>query len=236
VGRFRRFVRSYSKPKAGAGRSPNNPSDTGWDELWGDFLAVDETELRAKLQDTTACDGPIMWTNDPPLEPDNLDHEARPMNCVTWFEAQAFCIWDGARLPTEAEWNFAAAGGDEQRYYPWSQPADSTEIDESRAIYKYDSDPPTEPGPVGSLVGGQSRWHHLDLAGNVSEWVWDGYRTCYSTPTGCVDCGNPPTEAGRVARGGAFHNTSESVSVETRRPVDGIERRPWLGFRCLRDF
>ena len=41
------------------------------------------------------------------------------MNCIDWYTAYAFCIWDGGRLASEAEWNFAAAGGSEQRYYPW---------------------------------------------------------------------------------------------------------------------
>ena len=43
-----------------------------------------------------------------------------PMNCITWFEAFAFCIWDGGRLPTELEWNYAAAGGSSQNVYPCS--------------------------------------------------------------------------------------------------------------------
>jgi sulfatase modifying factor 1 len=242
VARFRRFVNQYSaKPTPNSGRNVRNVTDTGWNPDWDQYLPDDATALRAVLEDPGACDGPAMWTvtvgGDDTVGGGDLPyHEAHPMNCVTWFEAQAFCIWDGGRLPTEAEWNFASAGGDQHRYYPWSSPADSTDIDESKAIFKYDSDPPVEPGPVGSLIGGQSRWHHLDLAGNVAEWIWDGHRGCYNPPTECNDCGNPPTGTGRVARGGAFHNTAESVSVETRRPVDGLDRRPWLGFRCLRDF
>ncbi len=237
VGRFRRFVSQYAsaKPMAGAGRNDRNTADTGWNADWDALLPADETALRAALQDPGACEGPILWT-DAVGGGEIPDHEAHPMNCVTWFEAQAFCIWDGGRLPTDAEWDFAAGGGGEHRYYPWSQPADSTEINESRAIFRYDSNPPIEPATVGSLVGGRSRWYQFDLAGNVAEWVWDGFRDCYNPPTGCVDCGNPPNGANRVARGGAFHNTKGSVSVETRRDPDATERRPWLGFRCVRDY
>jgi len=57
-----------------------------------------------------------------------------PMNCVDWYVAFAFCAWDGSRLPTEAEWNFAASGGTAQRIYPWST-APGPVIDSTFAWY-----------------------------------------------------------------------------------------------------
>ena len=54
---------------------------------------------------------------------------------MNWFESYAFCIWDGGFLASEAEWNYAAAGGSEQRYYPWSSPATSTTIDGTYAVF-----------------------------------------------------------------------------------------------------
>ena len=50
---------------------------------------------------------------------DNAGHELHPINCVTFYVSYAFCIWDGGRLPTEAEFEFAAAGGSDDRLYPW---------------------------------------------------------------------------------------------------------------------
>ena len=61
-------------------------------------------ELRTVLSDLDRRRGP---------------HETLPINCIDWYEAYAFCIWDGGFLPSEAEWEYAAAGGDEQREYPW---------------------------------------------------------------------------------------------------------------------
>ena len=100
--------------------------------------------------------------------------ETRPMNCLDWYDAYAFCIWDGGFLPTEAEWNFAAAGGGEQRLYPWSVPPTSQTIDASYAVYEVDAT-----APVGSKSpNGDARWGHADMAGNVMDGPSTRSRTC----------------------------------------------------------
>ncbi len=127
VARFRAFVDAgygiaTKAPLAGAGAHPKIPN-SGWLPEWNGELAADTAALKQRLDGGT-------WTDLP-----DETSELRPITNVRWFEAFAFCAWDGGRLPTNAEWGFAASGGDEQRYYPWSSPVTSTTIDASYAAY-----------------------------------------------------------------------------------------------------
>jgi sulfatase modifying factor 1 len=227
VGRLRRFVDVYpaSKPAPGTGNNPRNVEDTGWDAVaWDSNLPGTRDELRTMLLGG-ACLGPTTWTEDIGA------NENKPANCVSWYLAQAFCIWDGGRLPTQAEWNFVAAGGEEERAYPWSVPPESTTISSTYAVYASSA-----PAGVGLLEAGQGKWGHYDLAGNVAEWVFDVYETCYRTPGQCNDCGYAPMNAQlKTLRGGGYLDTRDRVRVESRAALAATDQYPHFGFRCARD-
>lgn len=230
VGRFRQFVEAYpaSRPIAGAGARPGFLY-SGWDDAWDGALPADKTLLKVALK----CDSMYgAWTDVP------ADNETRPINCVTWYEAFAFCAWDGGRLATEAEWNFAAAGGAEQRLYPWP----GMLIDTSFASYHCTGDG----SPAGTCalsdilsVGakspkGDARWGHADLAGNVWEWTLDWHSDTYTTP--CDNCANTNPSSYRVTRSGSFVDIAETLKT----PIRGFDtpsgRTGTTGFRCARDW
>jgi formylglycine-generating enzyme len=236
VGRFRTFVNAgggsqASPPMVGSG-TVAGATATGWSSAWTQQLAANKSALVAALNCNTTFG---TWTNTA------AGNETRPINCVTWYEAQAFCIWDGGRLPTEAEWNFVAAGGgDQQRVYPWSIPPTSQTITAAQASYYVNDTEQCYGDGVSGCTGadilnvgsktGQSLWGHLDLSGNVSEWVYDYYALTYPNP--CVDCIQATASTSRVIRGGGFATTAAGVTASARTSDDPLTRAPGDGFRC----
>lgn len=169
-----------------------------------------------------------------------------PINCVRWYEAFAFCAWDGGRLPTEAEWNYAAAGGSQQRYYPWSQPPTNTEIDASYAVYNCQGTGGTDEEcfysdirPVGSRSPkGDGLWGQADLAGSMFEWTLDVEGTY---PIECYDCVNTVGSPAQVVRGGCWNSTEGKLRAAFRSfsYPSASSRSPEFrymdtGFRCAR--
>lgn len=229
VGRFRRFVSEYASalPATHSGKNPNNEADTGWRAEWNDFLPTSREAVIERITSPETC-----------LEPRSYEQadDSLPMNCVTWHLAQAFCIWDGGRLPTQAEWNYAATGGAEERTYPWSSPPDSSVIDGSHAV-SAESDPAAEgPAAVGTHPHGAGRWKQQDLSGNVAEWVFDDYGACYETTDRCDNCGT--ASGGDVTKtfmGGGFWGLAGEVRAAARSGTSGNATDHDLGFRCARD-
>jgi formylglycine-generating enzyme len=236
VGRFRKFVAAYSKTMiaAGAGKNPNNASDTGWNTAWNASLPADAAALRTALK----CDTTLQtWTD----SAGTAAAESRPINCLNWYEAEAFCTWDGGRLPTEAEWNYAAAGGTAQRIYPWG----SSTPDCTYANYKGAAgDFCVAPGVGGTnRVGSESNrgdgpFGHADMAGNVEEWVQDWYASDYTNP--CTNCARlvPPVVIAspdiKVFRGGNYSANAAGLMTSKRGSSTPDFRFAASGARCAR--
>ncbi|MBA3458802.1 MAG: formylglycine-generating enzyme family protein [Deltaproteobacteria bacterium] len=238
VARFRAFVNAglgtqMRPPTPGAGARTLNgmANQGGWDPSFNTSLMANTTELRAALKCHTTSQ---TWTDS---VVGNGADEDRPINCITWHEAAAFCVWDGGFLPTEAEWNYAAAGGSQQRAYPWSPSSSPGEltIDCSYANYHINNPGPcrTAPTRVGSVSPkGDGRWGQSDLAGNVAELVLD-HSTLYTT-TSCNNCANLTAGGDRVVRGGAFDDTAVLQRGAARGAVPSPSRYYFLGVRCAR--
>jgi len=121
VGRFRKFVDAWTGAPipAGSGAHPD-VLGSGWKTEWDRQLPGDRDAFIGALH----CDGGHETWRDVAGP-----GEDRPIGCLNWYEAFAFCIWDGGRLPVEAEWEYAAAGGIENRLYPWgSHEPDCTRV------------------------------------------------------------------------------------------------------------
>jgi formylglycine-generating enzyme len=236
VGRFRAFVQAgmgtqTNPPKQDSGAHVKIPV-SGWDVSWNENLPRDISGLMADIK----CDATFQtWTDIPG------SNENRPINCVSWYEAMAFCIWDGGYLPTETEWNYAAAGGSQQRAYPWSNGSAQLTIDSLHASYDDgtgcigDGMPAcavTDLVPVGIKLAGDSRWGQSDLAGNVHEWTLD-WIGAYTTP--CLDCANLASATRRVVRGGAFDGDINDLRTSSRSSFFPIDRKNVNGIRCARD-
>ncbi len=229
VGRFRKFVATYSQGMipAGAGKNANNPADPGWDIGWNASLPADAAALTAAVK----CDATFQtWTDGAG------GNENRPINCVNWYEAQAFCMWDGGRLPTEAEWNYAAAGGSEQRVYPWGGAVPGANA--SLAVYGcYYNGAGSCSGvaniaPVGSVVAGNGKWSQSDLAGNLWEWNQDVHGTTYSAS--CNNCANLSNSTNRVIRGGGFIANALNLASADRGSSIPADHGSSFGLRCAR--
>jgi formylglycine-generating enzyme required for sulfatase activity len=155
-----------------------------------------------------------------------------PVGGVNYHQARGYAEWAGKRLPTEAEWEYAA-GGKESRKFPWGNEAP----DETRANYggKFGVK------PVGSFPKGQTPEGVCDLAGSVSEWCADYYS--YSdeyyrkAPPGGLakDPQGPDRGYTRMFKGGCFGTaTPLALSVFRRHDRPPLNASRCLGFRCVR--
>jgi sulfatase modifying factor 1 len=252
VGRFRQFANAVLPPDGGTGWMPaagsgkhthlnggkglaNSARPGTYEPGW---VASDNSNI-APTNANLACNSVYAyhtWTDTAGSQ------ESLPINCVTWQEAYAFCIWDGGFLPSEAEWEYAAAGGSQQREYPWGSTAPGTA--NQYAIYADDLGHCYYPShgtctgvaniaPVGTATMGAGLWGQLDLAGNMYQRNLDWYANSYVDP--CADCAYL-TAAGRfpatVVRGGSFDSPEGDLLPPSR--SNSVPKSDAFGLRCAR--
>ena len=152
-----------------------------------------------------------------------------PVTLVNAYEAEAYCRFRGARLPSEAEFE-RAARGTLGRTYPWGNLYNSRLANHGRlGLERVDaSDGFEELAPVGSFVSGRTPDGFLDLAGNAAEWTADVYTERHGLPP------EPGRTGERVVKGGHFAQASPWLRGAARAELDAGERSPFIGFRCAR--
>lgn len=199
------------------------------DGFWIDKTEVTNSQYRqcesAGACGELGCEGEVL-----------LGDGEYPVVCMTWDQAAAYCEWVEARLPSEAEWEYAARGP-EARRYPWGDDFDGTVLnycDVNCTLDKRDEkfdDGYTRSAPVGSYLGGASWVGALDLAGNVWEIGADRYGSysadLQTNPTG------PLSGNRRVARGGSWHTSPDHVRSALRTNIGADQFVDHAGFRCV---
>ena len=163
--------------------------------------------------------------------PGQFSGNNRPRERVSWNDAKRYCDAHGGRLPTEAEWEYAARGPD-GLLYPWGN-----EFVPANLIYKDSSN--GETADVGSRPGGVSWVGAYDLSGNVEEWVSTIYDQAafpypYATDDGREN--TTDTSSSRVLRGGSWNDNNYNVRAAYRDRQGPFAVGNDFGFRCVRAY
>lgn len=172
---------------------------------------------------------PILWDGDTFI-PVTENELLRPIRYVSWYDAVTYCSWLGKQLPTEAQWEQAAKGDDLEnpRRFPWEEGGANCQ----KAVYFTNKTLCEDyPAEVGSHPDGNTPQGVSDLAGNVSEWVWDWFDR-YSEEEQ-TDPNGPDSGKYKILRGGGFRETSDALRTADRVVADPLSRSEGIGFRCV---
>jgi formylglycine-generating enzyme required for sulfatase activity len=166
-----------------------------------------------------------------PRQPAWSEGGNHPVVNVTWDEARLFCDRAlGGRLPTEAEWEYAARGGEPGQKYPWGASHAASMVNGASGARSRDAWSQTS--PVASFA--PNRRGLFDVLGNVWEWTSDIYSPSYYSRSPQDDPKGPPSGTLRAVRGGSWDSTPRQLRLSVRSGVAVRARYPlYVGFRCV---
>lgn len=150
-----------------------------------------------------------------------------PATNISWEDAAAYCAGRGARLPTEAEWEYAARGA-ESRPYPWGKALPTP----SRARFGGQDRAPL---PVRYTLQGTTPEGVHHLAGNVAEWVQDWWHPAYYSESAAENPQGPEAGDYRSVRGGSWNQPADELRASARAYHNPYKGAGHIGFRCARD-
>lgn len=178
--------------------------------LWPDTMTMDGSRLSrseaiSRLTDRTGAVGPRTWSGSV-FQPGSADH---PVTGVSWYESNAYCQWQGKRLPTFSQW-WRAALGDGERPYPWGNDSESLR---ARANFEATGTRPVEYSPLGTSPFGT-----FEMAGNAREWLRPAEDEAATAPS----------------VGGSWQDPEYTFSIEWREELPVGFANETTGFRCVR--
>lgn len=213
----------------GVGRPDEHPQHQVYlDSFWMDLYEVTLGDFEKYLAANPRQHPTILGWYDRKAQ---LEMVRRPIIGLTWERCRNYCAWQGKRLPTEAEWERAAAGT-EQRTYPWGEALPEflranygrcCFIDRGLALHE-----------VGSLTSGKTPDGLFDMAGNIAEWVFDWYDPHYYNVSPFKNPQGPPTGKYHTVRGGAWNSRSDYMRNARRYGDNDSKDFYGIGCRCAK--
>ena len=218
-------------------RSPCLDGESPSHIVYLDGFAIDLTEVSnsqyALCVAHDACRPPHFGDSDlQSAKYENPDFSNFPVTNVNWYDARDYCRWVGKRMPSEAEWEKAARGDQDERFYPWGDSIPDCSLTNFAGL---NGDCPGGKTPAEDYPAGASPYGLLNMAGNVREWVADWYDANYYFSEPPENPQGPDTGWEKVLRGGSYNSDWIDIRVNRRGHNPPTFRGSDIGLRCARD-